>query len=746
MSLPSKFIRAGEQFTDFDNFVPAPYFRKSFKSEGGNAKITIGACGFYELFFNGEKITKGFLAPYISNPDHIVYFDEYDVTLSQGENVIGVILGNGFKNNLGGYVWDFDKAAFRGAPQFAMSVSKDGDTVLESDTTFKTAPSPIIFDDYRFGEHYDANREIPGWCSSGFDDSGWKNAETAPAAKGELRLCEAEPIVKKNEFKAVSIKKVKDGFVYDFGINTTGLCRLNIKGAAKGQEITMRFGEGLTPDGTPDLIRLWCDRSGFAADLYHKDVYICKGEAEEAYTPSFTYHGFQYVYVTGITDEQATENLLTFIQFYSDVKMCGGFLTSKKEITALQAATVLSDVSNLHYFPTDCPHREKNGWTADAAFSAEQYILNLTAQKSFREWMRNICKAQNAEGAIPGIVPTGGWGFAWGNGPSWDSVIAFLPLANYVYRGDKEIIKIVAPTYIKYLKYLETVKDKDGLLELGLGDWAHVGRNAEDFKAPLKVTATIMAKFIADTAAFLLNEIGLEEESAFAKEFSNTIKAAARRHLIDFNTFTVLGDCQSSQAMAIYYDIFEENEKQRAFDRLIELIEKENNRMDTGVVGGRILFDTLSLFGRQDLALKMILGPEFPSYGYWLLKGATTLWEGFKENDDVVSSKNHHFWGFISAWFIKNLAGINYNPTGKNLKEVNICPNFLNELNDAEGFFDSNFGVVSSKWVRSNEFITLTVNVPDSFLGKISLPKGFAFENGEAFIPVSNGTFKIVKK
>ena len=193
--------------------------------------------------------------------------------------------------------------------------------------------------------------------------------------------------------------------------------------------------------------------------------------------------------------------------------------------------------------------------------------------------MRNICKAQNAEGAIPGIVPTGGWGFAWGNGPSWDSVIAFLPLANYVYRGDKEIIKIVAPTYIKYLKYLETVKDKDGLLELGLGDWAHVGRNAEDFKAPLKVTATIMAKFIADTAAFLLNEIGLEEESAFAKEFSNTIKAAARRHLIDFNTFTVLGDCQSSQAMAIYYDIFEENEKQRAFDRLIELIEKENSKL-----------------------------------------------------------------------------------------------------------------------------------------------------------------------
>ncbi len=745
MTLPNSFIRAGKEFNDFDRHVPAPYFRKSFSGNGGKAKIFIGAAGFYELFLNGKKITKGFLAPYISNPDDIIYFDEYEVELKSGENVIGVILGNGFKNNFGGYVWDFDKAAFRGAPQFALSLCEGDRVILESDTTFKTAPSPIIFDDYRLGEHYDANKETSGWCSVGFDDSGWKNAEAAPEVKGELRLCEAEPIVKKDEFKAVSIKKVKEGFIYDFGINTTGLCRLNVEGAAKGQEITMRFGEGLTPDGTPDLIRLWCDRSGFASDLYHKDVYICKGEAVETYTPSFTYHGFQYVYVTGITEEQATENLLTFIQFYSDVDMCGGFLTSNKEITALQAATVLSDVSNLHYFPTDCPHREKNGWTADAAFSAEQYILNLTVQKSFREWMRNICKAQNAEGALPGIVPTSGWGFAWGNGPSWDSVIAFLPLANYVYRGDKEIIEITAQTYVKYLKYLETVKDKDGLLELGLGDWAHVGRNAEDFKAPLKVTATIMAKFIADTAAFLLNEIGMEKESLFAKEFSEKIKAAARRHLIDFDSFTVLGDCQTSQAMAIYYDIFNDNEKERAFAKLLELIRKENNLMDTGVVGGRILFDTLALFGEHELALKMILGPRFPSYGYWLTKGATTLWEGFKENDAVVSSRNHHFWGFISAWFIKELAGVKYNPTGKNLKEVNICPHFVQALNDAEGFFNSNFGVIHSKWVKTEGGITLTVSVPEGFTGEIRLPRGFTFENAAAKIPLSSGIYKIIK-
>ncbi len=743
MSLPKNFIRASSEFCDFEKFVPAPYFRKSFNSKGGKATITIGAAGFYELFFNGKKITKGFLAPYISNPEDIVYFDEYEVELNCGENVIGVMLGNGFKNNFGGYVWDFDKASFRGAPEFALKVS--GDCSFESDCSFKTAPSPIFFDDYRLGEYYNANNEIGGWCDLGFDDSGWKNAEKSPECNAELRLCEAEPIVKKNEFKVESIKKVGEGYVYDFGVSTTGLYRLKIKDAAKGQEISMRFVETLTPEGMPDVLRLWCDRSGFAKDFFHKDVYICKGETEETYTPSFTYHGYRYVYVTGVTEEQATEDLLTFIQFYSDVKMCGGFLTSNKELTALQAATVLSDVSNFHYFPTDCPHREKNGWTADAAFSGEQIIMNLTAEKSFREWIRNVCKAQNKEGALPGIVPTSGWGFAWGNGPSWDSVIAFLPLANYVYRGDKEIIKITAPTFVKYLKYLETQKDENGLLELGLGDWAHVGRAAENFKAPLKVTATIMAKFIADTAAFLMGEIGMSQEAEFAKEFSEKIKVAARRHLIDFDTYTVLGECQTSQAMAIYYNVFEESEKQKAFDKLVELIEKENNLMDTGVVGGRILFDTLSLFGRHDLALKMILGPEFPSYGYWLKKGATTLWEGFKEDVDVVSSKNHHFWGFISAWFIKNLAGLQYNPTGKNLKSVKIAPNFLSELDDAEAFYDSIFGRVFVRWEKQGEKVELTIGAPDDFEGEILLPKGYSFLNGETNRPLKNGTFTVVR-
>ena len=190
MNFPEQYIRATEEYTTFEHFVPAPYLRRSFAvRQGGKASLLICGLGFYELYLNGSRITKGRLAPYISNPDDIVYFDRYEVELTEGENVIGVWLGNGFTNNPGGHIWDFDKARFRAAPQMALRLeyADAGEVcVLESDTQWRTAPSPITFDDYRFGEHYDARLEQPGWCAPGFDDSGWKNVVYNEEFRGEL--------------------------------------------------------------------------------------------------------------------------------------------------------------------------------------------------------------------------------------------------------------------------------------------------------------------------------------------------------------------------------------------------------------------------------------------------------------------------------------------------------------------------------------------------------------------------------
>ncbi len=748
MNFPQIFIKATHEFNTPEKFVAAPYFRKVFTVEtAADAQIKIAACGFYKLFINGEDITKGALAPYISNPDDIVYQDNYTVNLNAGENVIGVMLGNGFINNPAGWVWQFDKSAFRSAPQFALQLIC-GDVVIESDQSFKTAPSPIIFDDYRFGEHYDARLEQTNWCTLDFDDSNWNNAIIAPSPRGEIRLCEAEPIRVQKELKPVSITKIDNGYLYDFGQNCAGVCRLTVKGE-KGQRIALRHGE-LLIDGKMDIKYLWFPYNeggihwDFDQKYVHNDIYTCKGEGLETYTPSFTYHGFQYVTVTGITESQATPELLTYLVMNSDVKECGGFTTSDKTLTALQDMTIRSDLANFYYFVTDCPQREKNGWTADTSLSAEQLLLKFDAAKSFREWMRNVCKAQNTQGAMPGIVPTGGWGYDKYNGPAWDGALAVVPYFCYKYRGDKQVIKESAAAILKYLHYLTTRNDPNGLIAFGLGDWCHVGDRYTTPKAPLVVTDTLMAIDIADKAALLFDAIQLTAQANFARAVAKQYRKAFRENLVDFDTMTVKGDCQSSQAMAIYYNIFNDNEKTKAFGRLLEFIKDFDNHMDIGVLGARVIFHVLSDFGYADLALKMITRPDFPSYGYIVNQGFNTLWEKFTR--EPCDSVNHHFWGNITAWFVKAIAGLDYNPDATDLNRVDIKPHIVNSLNDAAAYYDSVCGKIEVSWIKSGNTATLTVNVPDGMTGVISPQNDYCFADGNTKKPLLSGVYTLVKQ
>lgn len=712
------FIAATKEFNTLEKSVPAPYLRKSFAVNCDCiGKLKIAACGFYELYFNGEKITKGYIAPYVSNTDDYVYYDEYSVSLRDGENVIAVLLGNGLQNNPGGYIWDFDKASFRSAPKVAIILESNEVTIL-SDESFKTHPSPIVADDYRFGEAYDANLEIRDWNKIGFDDSSWGNAILADAPKGEIKLCEAQPIVKDTELTPVDIIEDEDGYIYDFGISHTGLCRLCINGA-KGQVITLQYTD-LLQDGKFQVKNVWFDREMWERDkdIVHKDTYVCKGAINETYTPTFTYHGFRYVKVVGLKPEQATKKLLTFVIFHSDLKTKGSFVCSDETANKLQEMTRRSDLSNFHYFPTDCPHREKNGWTADAALSCEQLLLNFNPEKSFREWMNNIRKAQNERGVLPGIIPTANWGYDDLNGPAWDSVLFYLPYYTYIYRGSIEMITESAEAFIKYLKYVDSRKDEKGLLHFGLGDWCHVGRHSPEVmpKAPLIVTDSIISMDLAYKAAFMFSVIGKFDYKEYAENLANSLREAIRANLIDYSTMTVFGDCQSSQAMGLYYNIFEPQEEKAAFEKMLQLVHDFDDHIDVGVLGGRVIFHVLSRFGYSDLAFKMITRPDYPSYGNWVERGATTLWENF--DPDFVDSPNHHFWGDISAWFIKVLGGIQVNPTKNNPNDLIIKPHFIDSLDFVKASHVLPQGEVSVRWTRKGKNIEVVIKIPQNITAK----------------------------
>ncbi len=719
------FIKATERYCDIYDHVPAPLLRKSFTVPApvNKAEISICGLGFYRLFINGKEITKGHIAPYISNPDHICYYDTYDLSkhLTVGENVIGIILGNGFMNCLGGVVWDFDKAEFRGAPRVALEffASTDkGEIAFFADESFKTHPSPILMDDLRLGEIYDAREEQKGWSESGFDDSAWQPAIIAETPRGEMSLCTAEPIVVQGEIKPLSVTKQGEAYLYDFGINTAGVCRMSIE-AQRGQQITLWHGE-ILKDG-----KFYNDNIANSPErfLYYKDYnqtikYTASGEGREVYAPSFSYQGFRYVLVEGITEAQATPELLTYLVMSADIKTVGGFSCSDRRVNKLLDMCVNADRSNMFYFPTDCPQREKNGWTGDASISADHMALMYDVDASWREWLKNIRKAQNGRGELPGIVPTAGWGFKWGNGPAWDSVLFNLPYMLFKFRGNTEVVRENAHAMLRYLSYIMTRRNDNGTVSVGLGDWVPVGKvRSSAYDAPLALTDSIMVMDMAKKAAQMFSSIGLTYEAEYAESIYRDMRATVRRELIDKDTMTVSGSCQSSQCIALYYGVFEPHEEPQAFERLLEFIHAKKDTFDCGFIGMHAIFHVLTRFGRSDLAYKMIMGREYPSYGHLIDIGETAMPEKFMEDPLLVGSHNHHFLGDISRWFTFNIGGLEVIDSNT----VRVAPKDIEGIDFAEAFYELPAGRVSVSWTKNADG---TKNI------EISAPKGVKIIRG----------------
>ncbi len=782
MNFPNKFFRATDTYNTYEKHINAPYIRKAFElAKVKKAEIIVSGLGFYDIWVNGRKITKGLLAPYISNPDDIVYFDKYDVTelLSEGKNAVGLMLGNGMQNCHGGRVWDFDIARFRNIPCFAFSLrteNADGtETVIDADESFLCHPSPIIFDDLRSGAFCDANLEIDGWNMPGFDDSGWCAVKPAENPRGEYRICQADPIKVRKEISPVEIKKVtlskyfhnrenmrldtqfkfdfrgKKGIMYDFGVNTAGIFRLKIKGK-KGQKIFIQLCEVMTKSGEPS----YENTGSFYPDGYGQTCYfVCSGK-EDVFEPPFTYFGFRYAIIYGLEEEQIIPETLTLLAANTYFEERGGFDCSDPVMNALGRMSRVSDLANFYYFPTDCPHREKNGWTGDAAVSAERIILTLTPEKSYREWLRNICKSQAPDGSLPGIIPTGGWGFEWGNGPAWDNVLTELCWQIYRMRGDLEPAKECSEAMLRYLSYISQVRRYDGLVEIGLGDWLQPGRGAGDPTAPLYITDSVISMYIAEKSYKLFDALGLEMHRDFAEKLYKSLRNSIRKNLINFNTMTVASRTQTAQAICIYYGVFEESEKYAACKVLLDLVHEADDHIDCGIIGLRTIFHVLSDMGEGALAYKMITRKDFPSYGMFIDYGYTCLPEDFLTPDEIEhpNSLNHHFLGDYVSWFIQRVAGIRVNPRGISPCDFSICPDFIPCLDSASAFYDAPCGRVEVKWEKKNDSAVLDIVCPDEATGFISLPDGWVFSserekcvpNNMSVLPLKQGNYKIKKK
>jgi alpha-L-rhamnosidase len=695
---------------------PAPHLRRTFVASKpvASARAYVAGVGYFELWINGKKIGDHVLDPGFTRFDRRVIYVTQDVTtaLAQGNNAVGIILGNGFLNVHAADVWNFDSAPWRMPPRALVQLRIDytdgtSQTVV-SDESWKFANGPIVLDGIRNGETYDARLEKAGWATPSYvEDASWKPAVAVRSPGGVLSAQMFPPQRVVKSLQATKVTSPKAGvFVFDFGQNTTGWAKVTASGAA-GTTITMRYGEKLAADGTVDQsnINVYVKQGAFQTDTY-----TFKGQGTETWEPRFVYHGFQYVEVTGFPGTPTAANLQAQI-VNTAFDVIGSFTSSNDLLNRIYKATQWSYFANFQSIPTDCPHREKNGWTADAHLGAEQAMFNVAGAAAYTKWIRDFRDEMRPTGELPGIIPTSGWGY--GVGPDWDSALFVIPWYLYQYTGDQQIL---TSNYDLFTRYVDWLGGRDYINQpVGgwLGDWVpshdvapapltHAGYHAFDARVTA-ATAALLGK-TADVTKY--NAVVDKVKQAFSSKYFNA------------TTAQVAGDEETSLSAALYMGLVNDADRARVLGRLVAKIGTRNNHIDSGVLGTKFIWPSLSEGGRDDLFFKMAMQTDFPSWGRWLASGGTTLWEQW----DDGGSHNHIFMGDIVTWFFRSLAGISPDPTGPGFAKILVKPAVVGDLTSVKAETRTLRGLVSSAWTLTAGKLVLDVVIPPNTTGTVSVP------------------------
>ena len=698
-----------------ENIKPAPYFRKSFNvtKKITSARQYIAVAGLYELYINGTKVGNHVLDPAYTRFDRRTLYLTHDVTsyLQQGENVVGVVLGNGWYNHQSTAVWYFDEAPWRSRPKFCSDLRitfEDGSTeVITSGTDWRTSLGPIIFNSIYTAEHYDARLEQPGWDKTGFDDSKW--ARPIPVAVPSVNIVSQvmQPIRKVEEIPAVSISKInKLTAVFDLGRNIAGVSKFTVKGE-RGTVIRLKHSERLYPDGRADQSNIDVHyRPTDDKDPFQTDIFILKGEGEETFMARFGYKGFQFVEVTSDKPISLTKESLTGYFIHSDVPVSGSIESSNPLIKKIWTATNNSYLSNLYGYPTDCPQREKNGWTGDAHIAIETGLYNFDGITIYEKWLADHADEQQPNGVLPAIIPTGGWGYTWANGPDWTSTIAIIPWNIYLFYGDPTLLEKYYDNIKRYVDHLTEISP-EGLTDWGLGDWIPIkSRASRELTSSVYyyVDAVILSK-----AAVLL---GKTEDIAKYDSLSFKIRNAINKKFMNRDKGIYANGLQTELSSPLFWGVVPDDMKQKVADRLADRVKEDGNRLDVGLLGTKTILNALSENGYSDLAYKLASQETFPSWGWWIVNGATTLYENWPLDTKSDISMNHIMFGEIGAWLYKSPGGIFPDEKNPGFKNVLLKPNFVEGLSGFEAKHDGPYGTIVSSWKRAEKGVEYHVEIP----------------------------------
>lgn len=709
---------------------PAAYFRKELEAKRTirEARAYIAVAGLYELYINGSRVGDHRLDPAYTRFDRRTLYLTHDIAqlLKQGNNAIGVLLGNGWYNHQSTAVWNFDQAPWRGRPKFCMDIRvvyDDGKVeFISTGQDWKTSLSPVIFNSIYMAEHYDARLEQPGWNTPGFDDKKWKNVSCTSAPSPLIVSQQMHPIRDVEKLCPAKMIKLSDSiYLFDLGRNIAGVSQLTVKGKP-GTEVRLKHSERIGEDNRVDMSNIdYHYRPTDDSDPFQTDIFILSGTGEETFRARFNYKGFQYVEVTSSEPVELTDNSLKAYFMHSDVPVAGRISSSDELLNKIWAATNSAYLSNLFGYPTDCPQREKNGWTGDAHIAIETGLYNYDGITVYEKWLADHQDEQAPNGVLPAIIPTGGWGYHWGNGVDWTSTVAIIPWNIYLFYGDKHLLESMYNNIRRYVDYLNYTYPS-GITDWGLGDWIPIKSHSSK-ELTSSIYYYVDTDILAKAAKILNKQQDYEKYSALAQKIKNSINA----RFLNEETGIYCNGSQTELSAPLYWGIVPEHLKELVAHNLAEKVSKDGS-MDVGLLGSKTILNALSANGYADLAYQLASKDTYPSWGWWIKNGATTLYENWRIDGKKDISLNHIMFGEISAWYYKALGGLYPDSSKPGFRHIILRPNFVVGLDAFEASHVSPYGEIVSSWKKNRGKVQYTITIPSNSSATLYLNETYKIE------------------
>jgi alpha-L-rhamnosidase len=712
--------------------LSARYLRKeiNLKKQVKSAKVYIMGMGLYELYINGNKISDQVLAPVPTDYTKNVKYNVFDVTsqLKEGKNMLGTILGNGRFFAMRQDYKPYKIKSF-GFPKMALQLFveyTDGTKeIIRTDDTWKlTTDGPILSNNEYDGEEYDARKEMKGWATTNFDDKNWVNARYVQEPGGfyEAQMMPNMKIM--GEVKPISIKATTKGtYILDMGQNMVGWLQLKVKGKS-GDQITIKFAESLQADVSLYIANL--------RDAKTTDVYTLKGEGEEIWEPRFIFHGFRFVEISGFPTKPTLDNFIGKV-VYDDIKTTGTFESSDATMNQIFKNAWWGISGNYKGMPIDCPQRnERQPWLGDRTTGAYGESFLFDNQTLYAKWLDDIKYSQTQDGGLPDVAPAF-WRY-YGDNVTWPGT--YITVGDMLYQqfGDAEVIKKQYPSMKKWMVYMEENYLKGDLMDKDkYGDWCVPPESLELIRSkdPARLTdgqllstsfyyqlLGIMKKFAkianADADIAHYDDLTTRIKKAFNTKFLNTEKNYYANNTVTANV------------LPLAFGMVPENLIDKVFQNMVHEVEvTKNGHISTGVIGTQFLMRTLTNFGRGDLAYKQASNKTYPSWGYMVENGATTIWELWNGNtaDPTMNSQNHvMLLGDLLIWYYENMAGIKSNPETPGFKQIIMKPDFNAGLTFVNASYESIYGLIKSDWKKTKNTLEWKITIPANSSAVVYLP------------------------